>query len=183
MKHIKTARNEFLWHCKYEKNLSPKTIKAYDLDLKQFISFLSERNHTDYLQQINKILLREYLQALAKDRKTKTVKRKIATLKALFNYFEFEDEIQINPFRKMRIKIKVPFKLPTVMTISEIKKIFKTQYKIKQCFKQENSYSYRAIIRDIAVAELLFATGIRVSELCNLESTHIDLNQGIIKVN
>ncbi len=183
MKEIKIYTDEFLWHCEYEKGLSSQTLKAYSLDLKQFLRFLSTKNELYHFKQIDKVVIREYIQILTSNNKVKTVKRKIASLKACFNYLEFEERISLNPFHKMRVNIKEPFKLPTVMTISEVKKIFKVIYRARNRCKQGENHAYQAIVRDIAVLELLFITGIRVSELCNLKSKNIDINNGLVKIN
>jgi integrase/recombinase XerD len=173
--------SEFLFHCQFEKNLSDKTIKAYTIDLNQFYEYLSFNNYPSNISQIDKIIIKKYLQIISKY-KPKTVKRKIATIKALFNFLEFEDIILVNPFRKIRIQIKEPKQLPEVMSIQEIKKIFKEVYKLKSNASEQLSYRYCEIARDIAVLELLFATGIRVSELCHLKKECVDLKIGIIKV-
>ncbi len=169
------AKESFILHCKFEKGLSTKTIEAYTSDINQFDSFLTLEKHSKKFKEIDKIVLKSFLQFISV-MKPKTIKRKIATLKALFNFLEFEDEILVNPFRKMRIQIKEPKKLPCVLTITDIKVIFKTVYQIRNRFLSKESYTYKAIVRDIAVLELLFATGIRVSELCNLRYNNIRSN-------
>lgn len=174
---------DFLCHCRVEKNLSPHTLKAYELDLKQFIQFISGAEKKVNILQVDKQKLREYLQRLQETGKIKTVKRKIATLKALFNYLEFEDKIAVNPFRKMRIKIREPLVLPGVLTLEEVKAILQTVYKQKQQCKDRSTYTYKTIVRDTAVLELLFATGIRVSELCHLKKEHVNLECKFIQVN
>jgi integrase/recombinase XerD len=110
--------------------------------------------------------------------KPKSIKRKIATIKALFNYFEYEDEILVNPFRKIRIQIKEPFKLPNVMDIGEIEKILRCAYNKLPSKNKKGAGTWR----DIAVLELLFATGLRVSEISNLKIHSVNLNTGLIKV-
>lgn len=174
---------EFIFHCRFEKNLSDHTLKAYKLDLKQFLSFIKSRVKKITIHKIDKSLLRQYLQHLQETQKVKTVKRKIATLKALFNFLEFEDQIEANPFRKMRIKIREPLQLPGVLTLEEVKTLFQTVYRIKQDCLERESYAYRSIVRDVAVFELLFATGVRVSELCHLRKEHVSLSQRAIRVN
>jgi integrase/recombinase XerD len=175
--------NDFLFHCRVEKNLSIHTLKAYKLDLDQFINYLSTNGKAIDIEKIDKQMLREYLQQLVENNKIKTVKRKIATLKALFNYLEFEDRIPVNPFRKMRIKIKEPLHLPGVLTLNEVKTLFKAVYQVKQECSNRSAYAYKSIVRDIVVLELLFAAGIRVSELCNLKKADVNFEQDYIQVN
>jgi integrase/recombinase XerD len=175
--------NDFLFHCRVEKNLSIHTLKAYQLDLNQFIQYVSANGKVVDIRQIDKHKLREYLQRLQETGKVKTVKRKIATLKALFNYLEFEDKIAVNPFRKMRIKIKEPLILPGVLTLNEIKILFQTVYQAKKQCEDQSTYTYKSIVRNIVVLELLFATGIRVSELCHLKKESVNLEQRYIQVN
>ncbi len=125
------ATSEFIKHCRFEKNLSPKTIKAYEIDLKQTLRFLHEKDFPMDVPDLTKIHIREYLESISL-LKPKSIKRKIATLKALFNYLEFEDKITVSPFRKMRIKIKESKQLPKVLDIKEVEEIFKSAYNQKQ---------------------------------------------------
>ena len=181
MKTIQSLSLNFLSHCQYEKNLSPKTIKFYGIDLRQLADFLAKNSHSSEITKIDKNILREYLQSISAS-KPKTVKRKMATTKALFNFLEYEDKIVINPFRKMRIQIREPKNLPNVMNINEVEQIMKSVYKVRQNEKRINSYAYAEKTRNIAIIELLFATGIRVSELSDLRLEFIDLAAGQIKV-
>ena len=180
---LKEVMEDFLLHCRVEKNLSPHTIKAYQLDLTQFFNYLFVKGKVLDMKKIDKQILRDYLQQLQETNKVKTIKRKIATLKALFTYLEFEDRIAVSPFRKMRIKIKEPLQLPGVLTLNEIKTLFRTVYKIRQACSDAASYTYKSIVRDIVALELLFATGIRVSELCNLKKGDLNIEQKYIQVN
>lgn len=179
---LKLSVDDFLFHCRFEKNLSDNTLKAYSLDLKQFSHFVFTENKITSIRQIDRQLLRQYLKKILISNKVKTVKRKLATLKALFNYLEFDDRITVNPFRKMRIKIKEPLNLPKVMTLYEIKTLFKTLYDFRASSKKNGYYSYKALIRDIVVLELLFATGIRVFELCNLARNDVNIEQNFINI-
>lgn len=181
MNNLPTAIQEFLRHCKYEKNLSPKTISAYQIDLSQLCAFLTTKKYSEELTQITKVVLREYLETIA-TLKPKSIKRKVATIKAMFNYLEFEDQIEINPLRKMRIKIREPKKLPVVMTINEVNEIFKSAHTISRD-KRIGTYSYLESMRDIVVVELLFATGARVSEISNLSAENISVISGAVTIN
>ena len=182
MVRLKKIVTEFLFHCRVEKNLSINTLKAYLQDLNQFTYYLSQKEKVVDIEKIDKKILRNYLKQLIEGNKVKTVKRKIATLKALFNYLEFEDIISINPFRKMRVKIKEPLHLPGVLTLNEVKTLFQAAYKVKHECEDRGTYYYKSIVRDIVALELLFATGIRVSELCNLKKGNVNIEQKYIQV-
>ena len=175
--------DKFLFHCKFEKHLSPKTLKAYAIDLAQFKSFMYSRQGLSDLIQTGKDELKQYIQFIS-EFKPKTIKRKIATTKAMFNFMEFEELIEINPFRKVRISIKEPKVLPRVMTLQEASLLFTTVYKELQKYDyRKDSYTYKEKVRDVAVIELLFGTGVRVSELCSLRYNDIGTNFSSIRVN
>lgn len=88
---------DFLFHCQFEKRLSPKTLKAYEIDLKQFEYFLNKNGANAIIENVSKEQLKDYLQSISHF-KTKTIKRKVASLKAMLNYIEYEDDNYINPF-------------------------------------------------------------------------------------
>ncbi|MCV6608238.1 MAG: tyrosine-type recombinase/integrase [Campylobacterales bacterium] len=176
---IKESIKEFFFHCRYEKNLSEKTLKAYRLDLQQFLKF--QNIETLSIKDIDKVVLKNYVQFLFKTNlKEKTIKRKLATLKALFSFLEFEEYLVISPFRKLRLSIKEPKRLPKTLTLKEIKKLFYYVYKIKNSISEKRSYKYQSIVRDLCVLEILFVTGMRVSEISNLKYKDIDLKAWII---
>ena len=168
---------EFISHCQIEKNLSPKTLKAYNTDLKQFSEFMLKTVHLEEALAITKNELREYLASISNLR-PKTIKRKLATIKSFFNFLEFEDKIPSNPLRKMKIRIKQPFEVPVVMDLKEVIRIFKTSYNNRDNVLNTKSYSYQEALRNIAVIELLFSTGARVSEIANLRESSINLATG-----
>lgn len=172
---------KFLFHCQYEKHLNPKTLKAYQCDLSQFYQFISNLNQFLHIKEIGKEVLKEYLKQICQ-LKPKTFKRKVATIKAMFNFLEFDDVLEVNPFRKLRIKINDPQILPIVMTLNEVKEILEVLYKERSVIKNKSRFKQFEYARNIAVVELLFATGIRVSELCNIRIDNIDLESGILKI-
>jgi len=181
MKTLQTSIENFLCHCQFEKNLSPKTIKAYRTDLKQLLEFIQNNEFPETIEQLDKVTLKAYLQCLSRY-KPKTIKRKVAAIKAFLNEMEVEEVIMVNPFRKMRVQIKEPAILPTVMNSSEVEKLITSVWEDRTLYKSE-SFRYSQTIRDIAVIEMLFATGIRVSELCNLGMNDIDLTTYTIRIN
>ena len=128
---LQEAVSQFLFHCRYEKNLSPKTLKAYSIDLRQFREYLAEHLEIATLPAVDKTALRAYIKSLFGPLKEKSVKRKVATLKALFHFLEREDAIAVNPFRKMEVRIKETRRLPRTITLEDLKRLFKYLYRQK----------------------------------------------------
>src|SRR4051794_23444170 len=85
---LQEAVSQFLFHCRYEKNLSPKTLKAYSIDLRQFREYLAEHLEITDLPAVDKTALRAYIKTLFGPFKETSIKRKVATLKALFHFLE-----------------------------------------------------------------------------------------------
>ncbi len=179
---LQEAVAQFLFHCRYEKNLSPKTLKAYSIDLRQFTEHLATHLEVATLAAVDKTALRAYIKSLFGPLKEKSIKRKVATLKALFHFLEREDLIAINPFRKMDVRIKETRRLPRTIPLADLKRLFKHLYRLKQDHSDPDSYAYRALVRDIAVLETLFATGARVAEICSLKDEDVDLRRGRVKI-
>lgn len=171
------ALSLFLFHCEMEKKLSEKTIKAYRCDLNQFNIFIEGKD----ICKIDKEDIKTYFSELSKYA-PRTVKRKIATLKAFFSHLEFEEEIDISPFRKIRAKIKLDIVLPNTLNIAEISTILQKAYGYKSEVTDRSRYLYKEVIRNIAVLELLIASGIRVSELCSLEFKNVATDFSSVKV-
>lgn len=173
------AKELFLTHCKFEKNLSPKTITAYDLDSRQFMDYL-DKGILENVNLITKSEIRGYLKSM-QSFEIKTIKRKVASIKALLNFLEYEDLIKVSPFRKLKLRLKEPKHLPVLMNQKEVEKLLQEAYTDYSNCSKENMSSL-LILRDVVVLELLFATGMRVSELCNLKEEDFDLNTGSILI-
>ena len=174
--YIETAIRNYLNHCRFEKGLDSKTIKAYQIDLLQFSASIRKEGNS-YCKEN----LQAYIAHLHGHYKIKSVKRKIASLKAFFNYLEYEEIIDENPFSKIRIKLHEPFLLPRTIPLTSIDTLLRCAYQ-HSASKKKTTYEYRASLRDVAVLELLFATGMRVSELCSLHAEDVNLIEGIIKI-
>jgi site-specific recombinase XerD len=102
---FQSAIYDFLKYCQFEKNLSLKTIKSHRIDFNQLTNFLIAMNYSTKITEATKFELRKFLESIS-SLKPKSIKRKVATINAMFNYLGFEDKITINPFSKMRIRIK-----------------------------------------------------------------------------
>lgn len=159
---------EYLEYCEYNKKLDFKTLKAYKINLHQFLSIAK-----DFQPYTDKELIKGFISHLHKIYAPKTVKRKIASVKAFYRYLDYEDKITFNPFTKVIVHFREPQKLPKIIPSNVIEQFLSTLYNEKAQAKTE--FQEKCIIRDIAVIELLFATGMRISELCSLHRKQLDL--------
>ena len=169
---LKEEINKYLNYCKFQKELDDKTIKAYKADLEQFITVIGENNP-------DKEMLNAYLVYLHRMYKQKTVKRKIASVKALFHYLEEEELIEINPFHKVKTKFREEVILPKIIPRDIIEQLLNHLYK-ERSIKEYSEWRKKIILRDIAVVETLFSTGLRISELCHLQNKYVDLKNGVL---
>lgn len=176
MRNYTEITSEYLNFCRYQKGLNPKTIKAYTIDLRQYYEF----NLCSDYNWFEKAALSEYIYELHKQYKPKTAKRKIACLKAFFHYLELEEILEINPFNKIQTKFQEPFVLPRTIPLKTIKKLLKTVYKEKD--NPMSDYRKSVVLRDIAMFEMMFATGMRISEICSLKNSDVDLKNKMIRV-
>lgn len=167
--------SQYLLDCQYQKGLDPKTIKAYRIDLTQFFTLIGQRN-----LELTREGIMEYIADLHQQYKPKTIRRKIASIKAFCGYLEYEELIKENPFSRLRIKLNAPLILPRTIPLSVIGAILTVAYQTKESAKTQGQRNM--VLRDIAVLELLFATGVRVSELCSLQYDDIRLDEGEIKI-
>ena len=169
MNNLNNQINNYLEYCQYQKRLDDKSLKAYRIDLGQF----SQQYMKTRITEITSDMLESYITILNKAYKPKTVKRKIASLKAFFSYLEYKDYIEKNPFNKVKTKFREPIILPKTIPLYTVETFLATIYKQQ---KEANTiYQKRNALRDAAVIELLFATGLRISELCSLRKNDIDL--------
>lgn len=177
MLNLTKQTESYLDFCLYQKNLNEKTLKAYGIDLRQFAEYIHSSRH-----EPTRAVLTDFINELHKKYKPKSAKRKIASVKAFFAFLEYEEIISESPFAKIKVKFKEPYLLPRTIPLKTIEMIFSVAYREAHEIEKCSTCQSVAALRDIAVLELLFATGVRVSELCNLRVADIDLDQGNIKI-
>ncbi|MBD5491922.1 MAG: tyrosine-type recombinase/integrase [Lachnospiraceae bacterium] len=173
---VNTCIENYLEYCKAQKRLDEKTLKAYRIDLRQF----SEQNPYTHIAEITSDSLEQYIARLHTQYKPKTVKRKIASTKAFFHYLEYREIIDRNPFNKIIIRFREPVILPKTIPLHTVEIFLSTIYKQRK--NARTLYQRRNALRDAAVAELLFSTGIRISELCSLKVSDVNLYDGTILI-
>ena len=158
--------------CKFRKRLNEKTIKAYTIDLNQYLEFITTT-------EINQKIINEYIHYLNKKYlKYKTIKRKIASVKAFYSYLEYEEIIDYSPFNKIKTKIKEPKLLPKTIQKDYIDKII--HLLLKDLKNSKTEFQKKISLRNITLISVMFSTGIRVSELVGLNVDDVDFrNNGL----
>ncbi len=170
MTEIKNNINNYLDYCKSQKRLDEKTLKAYRIDLNQF----SDKIIISSISEINISTLEYHISFLNNIYKPKTVKRKLASIKAFFLYLEYKDIIQYNPFNKMITQFREPIILPKVIPLKTIEYFLSTVY--NQMHYADTAFKKKNALRDAAISEILFSTGMRISELCSIKPHDINLS-------
>lgn len=174
MQNISTEIEKYLMVCKNLKGLSSSSIKAYTIDLKQFEAFMLDKD------SLSKNCITEYIDYVYKQFKPKSAKRKIACVKAFYHYMEMENIIETNPFHQIRIRHKEAIVLPKTIPLMCIELILKYAY--DQTVLAKSKYQIETTLRNAIVLELLFSTGMRVSEISNLKIKNIDLSTNTIYI-
>lgn len=162
----------YLEYCTYRKELDAKTVKAYRIDLTQFFSYVQST-------EPEKETIEQYITELHKKYKQKTIKRKIASIKAFYSYLEEEELVEQNPFRKIKVKFKETIILPRIIPREEIEQLLNYIY---ASISSLSGIQYKHTLRDASVIEVFFATGARVYEISNIRAENINLNSGLIRI-
>lgn len=173
--------SEYLAFCKSQKNLDDKTISAYRIDLGQFGVYLEEMKYSMEVGDISRMIITDYIAKLHEIYKPRSAKRKIASMKAFFSYLEYEEILECNPFSKIKARFKEPELLPRTISVPSLQRLLSEAYRQKES-AGNTAYQNRIACRDVAVLELLFSTGLRVSELCSLKKCNINLIQGTLRI-
>lgn len=162
--------SNYLDDCRFQKNLSTDTLKAYRIDLSQFAAYWAGTDG-----EVTRGNLTAYITQLQKRYQPRTVRRKTASLKAFFGWLTYMEVLEDDPFQKLRIKFNEPKILPRTISLSLLSDLLSEAYQAARAGEG-------MALRDVAVLELLFATGMRVSELCSLPPQSIDLETGSVLI-
>lgn len=173
---INTCINNYLNYCMNNERLSQKTLQAYRFDLNQFSQFIEESK----ADITNTDILEFYIEKLFKSYKVKTVKRKIASVRAFYRFMCYKREINQNPFLSLNLHFREEHLLPKTIPLHTIEYFLKYMY--SQQKQAKTFYEKLSTTRNLAIIELLFATGIRISELCSLTVDDIDLIEQTIVI-
>lgn len=166
---VKKIIDEFIYYLAVERGLAENTLTSYRLDLKSYLSFC--RNYgLSSLEQADRNTIVSYLfQLQLAGCSPATVSRHLAATRSFYKYLVSEDAITKDPTTELEFP-KLTKKLPRVLTMAEMELLL-----------GQPSLSEPIGIRDKAMLELLYATGLRVSELVSLNVEHINLESGFIR--
>ena len=165
-----TSIENFKNYLKLERGLSINSIKSYEFDLFQFKNFITENSINESPKKCSSSTVKRYLYKNFSNKKSRSQARSISALKSFFNYLLFEGEINSSPLNDIESP-KIENKLPEVLTEDEIKKLI-SSVNLEAEFGQRNK----------TIIEVLYGTGIRVSELTELKLSNIFFNENILKV-
>ena len=165
-------KDSFIKFLRQERRLSIHTIISYEADLKQFQSFFSDYSSNQKIETADKRAIRSWIVELSlKNLSPKSINRKIATLKSFFKFLIKREIIEVNPTANIN-SLKTDQKIPNFIKEKDINYLFDN-------LKVENNFEGQ---RDLLILELLYGTGIRISELINLKTKNINITKKEIKV-
>lgn len=154
---------EYENYLKFEKNYSMNTINSYLSDIKEYQEF----KKGDILSSTKEDIL-AYLKTI-KNLESTTISHKISSLKSFFKYYQKREKIKVNPLANIKSP-KIAKKLPTYLTLEEVSKLLDVE--IKSPYDARNK----------AILELLYSSGIRISELCNMQTSNYNSYECIIRL-
>ncbi len=168
---MKKLINDFAIYLKNNRNYSKHTILAYENDLLQYYQYLLSSRRHESIDEINHFAIRKYIVHLKENNLArKSIARKVSTIRSFFKYLLKERIISSNPALNL-VTPKIDKKLPCFLYIQEINKLIESTESGKPQGK-----------RDKTILELLYGTGMRVSEMVNLDMNDIDLEERTLRV-
>jgi len=190
--------DRYLFHLRNERNASPHTLRNYESDLRQFLAYLSPpESAMPALSTIDHHVIREYLGSLYDQQlERSSVARKLATLRSFFRFCVREGKLKANPARLVPTP-KLPRRLPEVPGTEEMNRFLDgmksfeppqrgrgapKNEKVAKAAEERDAAHQSLLARDRAIFELLYASGLRVSELVGLNLEDIDRESQMMRV-
>jgi len=167
-------------HCANHRKLSPHTLKAYHHDLKLFNEFVSKTKIAPaeaQISDINKKLVQTWISEMS-DVKPRSIRRRLATVKSMFSCLERQGYLNEDPLGRFRSEIKVGTSLPRVIARSTVRDLLRSLRQLHPT----TIVSQRRLKQETVILEMLFSTGMRVSEVSFATIKQIDLDRQIISV-
>lgn len=166
--------DRFCCYLEIERNLSVHTLRAYRHDLLEFLRFVKSQTDTDAgpvaPERVDVLLLRRYLARLHKRNCRTTIGRKLSAIRSFFRYLVRQGALQVNPAETVATPRRERY-LPKVLTVDEM-------FALIQAAASDEPLT----VRDRAILELFYSSGLRVGELAALDVGHVDLAEGLVRV-
>lgn len=160
----------YLKACRAERDLSPHTLAAYERDLEQFAEWVG-RSGIDHIGDVERKLLRRYVAYLGeRNYARRSIARKISAVRSLFAWAVLHDHLDANPAEQIDIP-KLDKPLPRVLKAESVGRLLSLP-------PDDDPIG----LRDRAILELLYGSGLRVSELCGLDMDELDLRSATVRV-
>ncbi|MGZ5440366.1 MAG: tyrosine-type recombinase/integrase [Thermoanaerobaculia bacterium] len=182
---VQQAIAQFLEHGQTVRNLSDRTIRAYQSDLVQFHQHMNDVPTVEITSQH----LETYLDKLGDGPYRDTsIRRKVAALKVFFRFLEEQGIVEESPARRLKIKKPVENRVPTVLSNREVRALLaapKEQVEELAVARDHSAGSrnrYFCAVRDNLILELLFSTGIRIGELVALNVSDVDVDRNQVQI-
>ncbi len=163
----------FVLHLSLERNLSDHTVSAYENDLKQFMRFLRRELdcRSPRVDRIDRLSVRHYLKHLGEmDLRGSTLRRKLAAIRCFVKYLAERENLRVDPVLAVRMP-RLERRLPGYIGKAEMRRLF-----------EELTGSGFMGLRDLAILEIFYSTGVRLGELHSIDVTDADLFSGTLKV-
>ncbi len=170
MQSIDDLADRFFNYLLVEKGLSVKTLEAYGSDIARYLSFLDEKGIKHIVDADTAVILKHLIRMRDEGLGARSRARHLVTIRGFYKFLVQEKILQRDPAELVDLP-KSSLNLPHALTVEEVKLLLKTPDRIKP-----------AGIRDAAMMELLYAAGLRVSELINLKLQDVNLEAGFVRV-
>jgi integrase/recombinase XerC len=166
---VKDLLDKYIRHLGVERGLSQYTVRNYSTDIQGFLDFLG-RNGVSSLEKVDRSIMRRYLVWLHEQNTARgSVSRKLSALRSFYRYLNRENLVSADPLSTVSAP-KLEKRLPTFLTMDEMAKLLKAP-----------DVSTPQGLRDRAILELLYASGLRLSEIVSLDLSDVDLNSRRIR--
>ena len=176
--------DHFIRYLEGEKNASEHTVKNYLMDIQQFIGLIWEEDATPPYRwkEADRFAARKFLVFFQKlEMAPTTTGRKLSALRSFYKFMVREDYVLDNPFVGLHLPKKGSY-LPAVLSVNEVTQLLEAPYQMVESNKPTSIFQEYMPVRDTAILEVLYSTGMRVGELVSLKERQVDILSGIVSV-
>ena len=180
---------QFIRYMSLERNASEHTVNNYVLDFRQYAGSIwgPEAKSPFRWKETDRYAARKFLASFQKaGMSPATTGRKVSSLRSFYKFLVREEKVDVNPFSGLQVPKRMR-RLPNVLTVAEVNRLLQAPAKMPADEsaaggKRVRGWSEYARWRDTAMMELLYSTGMRISELASLSDSYIDFLSGVVKV-